>query len=93
MTKDAQQMALNFIETLENLQKTMESLSSQDINEIGAEVFRRFEHEDPEIIDTARIIILLAGGCDVCFACGSPAHNGCICGAFDKEIMSPRLDK
>lgn len=82
-----QQMANNFIETLENLQKSMGQLDANDIKQIAKLIHDRFKDEDSEVIDMAQIIVLALSGAEICFACGRPLHNGCICGP-DAEPFS-----
>lgn len=86
MTSDAKQMAANFIETLENLQKTLFDLDKEDIKDIASLIFKKFDGE--EVIDAARIIILMAGGAKVCYTCGSQYYTGCNCEEEDKDVLS-----
>ena len=82
-TKNANQMGCNFIETLINLAKT--PLTKDEIRDVGEIISGGFV-DDPEVIDTAQIILLVAGGAPICFTCGRPV-DGCECGEAQDIIQ------
>lgn len=84
----------NFLETLENLGQDQDGMTENDLVAIGRELYERFTKSGQddsaiEVMDSVRIIVLLAAGVPTCMVCGRPAHNGCDCPEEDKRVVTP----
>lgn len=75
-------IANNFIEAIDNLGKVYNDLDSKDVAEIGQLLCDQFQRDDDaELMDVVEMIVLLARGREVCWACGASPHaSPCQCG-------------
>lgn len=75
-------IANNFIEAIENLGMVYNELEAKDVAEIGQIICDHFQaDDDAELMDVVEMVVLLARGREVCWACGATTHaSACQCG-------------